>query len=335
MADTTTRPSVVLRFGNLFDGPSDLVILPCSTYGTITPSVAVYLIHFEIPTPRERMRLGEVDIVPFAGAEHVGQFVGFAASVEAGSYSVPAAIEEIGQQVGEFTKTHPSVRAVSVPLLGTGAGGLSPEESVAALSQGFRGRAALAATLTIHVLDRGAFQRLKAAASSQRGEPDRGQRQPLRLFISYTQSSQAHSEWVASLAAYLRENGVDARLDQWHLRRGMDLPQWMCNELAQAHRVLIVSNEAYAQRANGRHGGVGWETMVIQGDIARLPPDSTKYVLVVREEDLEVGIPLYMRTKFCIHWPQGANDSKLRSSLLRELYEIEQPPPLGEPLVPM
>jgi hypothetical protein len=28
--------NVKLRHGNLFDGPSDLIVLPCSTSGTIT-----------------------------------------------------------------------------------------------------------------------------------------------------------------------------------------------------------------------------------------------------------------------------------------------------------
>jgi hypothetical protein len=41
---STMGAVVKLRFGNIFDGPSDLVVLPCSIYGTITPFVAYALI---------------------------------------------------------------------------------------------------------------------------------------------------------------------------------------------------------------------------------------------------------------------------------------------------
>jgi hypothetical protein len=40
----------------------------------------------------------------------------------------------------------------------------------------------------------------------------------------------------------------------------MELPQWMCNELDLADKVVIVSDEAYAEKADGHLGGVGWET---------------------------------------------------------------------------
>jgi hypothetical protein len=155
---------------------------------------------------------------------------------------------------------------------------------------------------------------------------------PVRAFLSYTATSDAHSTWVAGLGTFLRQNGIDARLDQWHLRRGMDLQQWMCNELQLADRVIIIANEPYAQKADGRHGGVGWETMLIQGDMSRLPALSTKYLVVVREEDEEKGLPFYLRTKFTIHWsPSMQQDAALQQQLLDALFETDKTPPLGEP----
>ena len=81
----------------------------------------------------------------------------------------------------------------------------------------------------------------------------------------------------------------------------MDLPQWMCNELALATRVIIVSDEAYKAKADGREGGVGWETMIIQGDLSVLPHDSTKYQVVVRSECLQDGLPIYLKTRYAFH----------------------------------
>jgi hypothetical protein len=153
---------------------------------------------------------------------------------------------------------------------------------------------------------------------------------PPRVFISYSHTSHEHEEWVLALASFLRQNGVDARLDQSHLRHGMDLAQFMTNELALADRVVLVSDEKYAQKADGRAGGVGWETMIIQGDIVGLPPESTKYLIVVRSPTVDTGLPHYLRTKYVIHWPNTSIDDENRALLLREIFnDLPVPDEIG------
>jgi hypothetical protein len=111
----------------------------------------------------------------------------------------------------------------------------------------------------------------------------------------------------------------------------MDLPQFMTNELTLADRVILISDERYADKADGRVGGVGWETMIVQGDISRLPPDSIKYLVVVRAATVASGLPKYLQTKVVIHWPDPRVEERNRQTLLRELYDRIGPPPLGEP----
>jgi hypothetical protein len=224
-----------LRLGDLFDGPADLIVLPCSTAGTITGFVARSLVHYSIPHPREGMSLGEVEILPFEGADDIAQYVAFAASVE-GYASSPTAIEAIGREIGQFTQKQSSVRNVSAPLLGAGAGGLQSEKVVAALRSGFCATATADASLVIHVLHKDVYERLKICRRSIQGQ----KRQTVRVFISHTSKTEDAVEWVKSLALYLIEQGIQARLDRFHLRRGMDLPQWMCNELALAKKVIVV-----------------------------------------------------------------------------------------------
>ena len=113
---------VQLIKGDLFDGPSDLVVLPCSTAGTFTSLVAQKLRLFSIPAPRS-MALGEVEIHPLQDAAHVAQFAAFAASV-AGFKSTPDAIQKIGAALGRATEDRTSIRVVNAPLLGAGAGGI-------------------------------------------------------------------------------------------------------------------------------------------------------------------------------------------------------------------
>jgi len=156
---------------------------------------------------------------------------------------------------------------------------------------------------------------------------------PIRVFISYTRSNDQHGEWVKAVAAYLRSAGVDARLDVWHLRPGMDVAQWMSNELDIADRVLLICDELYAQKADGRHGGVGWEIRIIQGDLLQSQatnPD--KFVPVVVTENIADGTPGFVRAVYSIHWPPSRrDDSSLKDQLVQIIYRAqEEAPPLGQ-----
>ncbi len=327
-------PLVKLRLGNLFDGPSDLIVLPCSTGGTITDFVAQALRKHKIPLPRDSYSLGEVDIQPFEGGENIAQYVAYAASVL--YYPVTSTSEVIrliGSQLGSATQKYPSIRSVSAPLLGAGAGGLRSEQVIKSLEDGFKFSAHKDAVLTISILNAIDFRRLSGQGVIVK-DPLRQNHHPeetLRVFISYTGANPDTKNWVVLLATYLRENGIESRLDQWHLRKGMDLPQWMTNELTMADRVIVVSDEYYAAKADGRLGGVGWETMIIQGDMQRLSPESNKYLIIVKAQDLDSGLPKYLKTKYCDHWPFGASEETHQQELLKELYNIDLAPLIGEP----
>jgi len=316
-------PTVKLRLGDMFDGPADLIVLPCSTSGTITGFVARRLVQHSIQHPKAGMSLGEVEIMPFEGGEDIAQFVAFAASVHRNTSGVKE-IEAIGRSLGRFTAENSSVKYVSTPLLGAGAGGVQSEAVVAALRTGFTATAADDAILVIHVLHQDVYDRLKGNRRIIQGQ----HKESIRVFISHTSKTDEAVEWVKSLALYLIEQGIQARLDRFHLRRGMDLQQWMCNELAMARKVVVVCDEAYKQKADGRLGGVGWETMIIQGDISSLPPDSTKYQVVVRASELEKGLPMYLRTRYAFHAPGPLQDKAFKEELTKELLDLPIDPTL-------
>lgn len=318
---------VKLRLGNLFDGPTDLIVLPCSTGGTISSFVANSLNSYNLPLPPKQLKLGTISVREFPGGENIAQFVAYAASVQ-GMASNEETINQIGKALGVFTVKEPAVRAISAPLLGSGAGGLNNETAANALKTGFLSTASPGAILTISVINQSAYNVLSEQRSSLPSTP----RSP-RVFISYTFTDEKHLEWVKNLGTYLRSNGVEARLDQWHLKPGMDLPQWMANELNLADRVIIVSNEKYADKADGRLGGVGWETMLIQGNMMSKNAASNKYLIIVRAKDFSAGTPQYLKTKYAFHWHSKAKENAMRENLLKELYEISSAPPLGAPPV--
>lgn len=329
--------SILLRAGDMFDDPADMIVLPCSTAGTVTSFVRARLARYRLPDPGP-MNPGAVAVLPFEGGENIAQYVAFAASVE-GNHSSPDIIRQIAARLGEITRELPAIRRVSVPLLGAGAGGLTPRQAVDALRAGFRSAADRDATLVVSVLEERVLYSLQEEASPTEyrrarrhaSEEAAASAPPLRVFVSYSHTSPEHAGWVESFSTALRANGIDARLDKWHLRPGMDLPQFMANELSLSDRVILVCDERYAAKADGRVGGVGWETMLIQGDMYRLPPESRKYIAVVRSAEVDNGLPMYLRSKFVVHWPGDVNDTVLREKLLRELYDRVAVPPIGAP----
>lgn len=325
---------VQLKLGDMFDGPSDLIVLPCSTGGNITQFVWNKLQMYELPEPPSLKPLGHVEIMPLYDAENLAQYIAYGYSVYRNT-SDSAAIEKIGEALGEFTSKNESVKIISVPLLGAGAGGLNSEDVVSSLKKGFLSGSAVDSKLVIHVLSKSVFDNLTNMFSSERpkkqdpAKENSTLKEPLRVFISYTKTNDEHQKWVESIGIFLRQNGVNARLDVWHLRMGMDLPQFMTNELMLADRVLILSNEKYAAKANGRHGGVGWESMIIQGDMSKLPPDSTKYLAIVKCEDINNGLPDYLKSKYVIHWKNDSHETHLKQTILRELLFAPKEPILG------
>lgn len=109
-----------------------------------------------------------------------------------------------------------------------------------------------------------------------------------RTFISYSWSSPEHQQWVIDLATQLRESGVDAILDKWDLKEGHDSIAFMEKMVTDQtiEKVVIVSDRVYAEKADGRTGGVGTETQIISPQVYA-KADQNKFVVVVSEVDAE------------------------------------------------
>ncbi len=332
--------AVQVVHGDMFSGPADLIVMPCSTAGTVTSFVRERMRRFALPPVPRPISLGEIRLLPLTGAEHAAQFVAYAASV--GNYeSSPEAIEHIGEELGRATHDE-SIQVVHCPLLGAGAGHLQSETVVARLRQGFQDKCRDGSLLKVFVLHASVYERLvrqsvteahpsaeaplvpSPSLSQDKQRLTSGRIRP-RVFISYTGTSPGTQQWVEALYEFLSANNINARLDTHSLRLGMYVVQWMCNELALADRVILVCDEEYAARADRLHGGVGWETMIVQGDMYadmyRERPEDTpaKYIPVVRSRDPNTGLPAYLRAVLALHWPPGQADDEPRRRLLDEI----------------
>ena len=340
--------AVQIVHGDMFGGPADLIVMPCSTGGTVARFVRDRMQRFALPPVPAPIPLGEVRLLPLTGADHVAQFVAYAASVR--SYgSEPEAIERIGEKLGQATQEG-RVQVIHCPLLGAGAGGLPSEMVFARLSQGFNQACKDGSLLKIFVLDDKVYEKLvrhssdvaqTSADAALMPSPSLSAgeqrltigRIPPRVLISYTASSPGTRQWVDELFRFLRKHGINARLDTYFLRTGMNVVQWMCNELALADRVILVCDEQYAARADRQHGGVGWETMIIQGDMYAdmyrdRPEDApAKYIPVVRSPDLDAGLPAYLKPMLVLRCPPGRAEDQFRHQLLDEILDVRPPIP--------
>jgi hypothetical protein len=326
----------VLR-GDLFEGPSDLIVIPCTTAGALTKHAERKLLDYRIPRPPGRLELGAVVTRPFEGAENIAQFVAYAAT--AGAATPAVCIERIAQHIASETITNRVVSRVVAPLIGVGAGERPGqlEAALQAIRRGFLATCTAHAVLTLHIADDRLFDsaagwfsreaRDDKGSSHVKGATGASKSMAPRVFVSYTKTSDEHAHWVERLATMLRANGVDARFDRWHLRPGMDVAQFMCNEIAMADRVVIISNEEYAKRADGRLGGVGWETRLISGDLLTGSAGD-------RTRDLRSGVPMFLRSTLVIQWPDDTTDAHCGELLLRALHDktAAEPPLLPPPL---
>ena len=90
------------------------------------------------------------------------------------------------------------------------------------------------------------------------------------VFISYSHDTPEHSQRVLQLANALRGQGVDAELDQYHVRPPVGWPRW-CEEQLRPEKaafVLVICTETYRQRVEGQTPadegrGVFWEGGIV------------------------------------------------------------------------
>src|SRR3989344_1906497 len=90
-----------------------------------------------------------------------------------------------------------------------------------------------------------------------------------RVFISYSWSSPQHESWVIDLAERLSTDGVDTVLDKWDLKEGQDKFHFMEQMVRDSGitKVLMICDQVYAEKADGRLGGVGTESQIISKEV--------------------------------------------------------------------
>ncbi|HSV67384.1 MAG TPA: CHAT domain-containing protein [Mycobacteriales bacterium] len=164
---------------------------------------------------------------------------------------------------------------------------------------------------------------------------------PVRVFISYAHDDEAHEDQVRAFWWFLRQHGIDARLDLPAAERRQDWPLWMIREVRAARFVLVVASPAYRRRAEGDAApdegrGVQWEALLIREEVySDLAAALERFLPVLlpgrRVEDIPVWLGPNSATHYRIPELTLAGAEKLLRLLLGQPSETE--PPIGTPPV--
>lgn len=304
--------------GDIFDRKCDLLVVPCNNHGGVTNPIQKSLCLYELPKPDKEIAIGDVIFKNSPKNFPNAQMIGFAASVNVlKGYSKEMYLYSIANKILNYCEKN-ALYYINIPLLGSGAGGLSPQTSFNVFKKCFEKNEFIILNIFAH------DQNIYNSLLEQYDTSELIIKKP-RVFISYTRDDPNNIKWVRELAIQLIKNGIDARLDQFHLKLGQDLPQWMTNELSMADKVLLICDKHYARKADSRSAGVGWETMIIQGDMLSHQNDN-KYICIVREDAFDRGIPLYIKSKFSLHCKEDVIPDQEFKRLLVALFDCDVPP---------
>jgi len=141
-----------------------------------------------------------------------------------------------------------------------------------------------------------------------------------KVFISY---SWTNDDFVVPLVERLNEHGVDIVFDKWDLKEGQDKYEFMekCVNDPDITKVLVICDKAYADKANGRKGGVGDETAIISSEVYG-NGEQEKFIPVITEHDENDNpcVPTYMKSRIYIDFTDENDYEISYEKLLRVIY---------------
>jgi thioredoxin len=121
-------------------------------------------------------------------------------------------------------------------------------------------------------------------------------------FISYSWDNRQHRDWVLRLGQDLLASGVSVALDH-DVKPGESVTHFMEASIRDSDIVLVVCTPLYAEKANQRIGGVGYETGVVTGELYRAA-SSGKFVPIIRSGSFESALPTYLSDRLAIDFRQ-------------------------------
>lgn len=156
-----------------------------------------------------------------------------------------------------------------------------------------------------------------------------------KVFISYSWTTPAHERWVLNLAEELIQSRIDVVLDKWDLKPGQDSIDFMEQMVKDPtiDKVLMISDKAYAEKADNRSGGVGTESQIISKKIYE-QVNQERFIAIITEKDAtgNAYTPLFYHSRLYIDLSEPDRYAEGFESLVRCIYGHPQfkKPELGK-----
>lgn len=120
-----------------------------------------------------------------------------------------------------------------------------------------------------------------------------------KAFISYAWESEEVKLWVNKLATNLRVDGIDAKLDQWELTPGDQIPHFMEKSVRENDYVLIICTPKYKLKSEDRVGGVGYEGDIMAAEVLQ-NSNQRKFIPILKAGTIDTSIPSWLKGKYYV-----------------------------------
>lgn len=149
-------------------------------------------------------------------------------------------------------------------------------------------------------------------------------------FISYAWENENLKSWVKDLATNLRNEGIDAKLDQWEVVPGDQMPHFMEKSVRENNYVLIICTEKYKTKSENRIGGVGYEGDIMTSEVLE-SSNHRKFIPILKSGNKEISIPSWLKGKYYIDFSTEQHFKNNFSDLITTILNTREiPPALGQ-----
>ena len=151
-----------------------------------------------------------------------------------------------------------------------------------------------------------------------------------KVFISYAWESDDLKDWVKNLAIELRNNGIDAKLDQWEVVPGDQMPHFMEKSVRENDYVVLICSPKYKQKSENRIGGVGYEGDIMTAEVLQ-NSNHRKFIPILQSGDKDISIPSWLRGKYFIDLSNDSHFQKNFEDLITTILNArETAPKIGQ-----
>ncbi len=149
-------------------------------------------------------------------------------------------------------------------------------------------------------------------------------------FISYAWENDDLKKWVKFLATKLRENGIDAKLDQWEVIPGDQMPHFMEKSVRENEFVLIICTPKYKTKSEERIGGVGYEGDIMTAEVLQ-NSNHRKFIPILKAGTKDTSLPTWLKGKYYVDLSNDQHFENNFEDLLTTLLNVkETAPALGK-----